>query len=303
MTWLVIHASSQRLSRISRRHLVRFLTIGAAPALVVCSPRRPSHLPSGGQDTRPVVVGIDAPAGADTRGVEWMKVTIPRVGSLRAAVARPQGVGPFRTLVLLHGTHGFAEEYVSLAQEISRHGILAVAACWFSGGTGLGTRFVTPIECPEAPPMPRAASADAIRTLDALVQAVRMLPDVRPDHLALFGHSRGGGAALHYVLGGGAVQAVVLNSAGYPHELTGRVGDLRVPILILHGTADGPADGGSALTRVEMARTFEASLRQAGKQVEAKYYEGGHNSIFSDSAQYHDEVQQIVAFLARELLD
>ena len=51
---------------------------------------------------------------------------------------------------------------------------------------------------------------------------------------------------------------------------------------MLHGTADSPADGGVAVTNIQMARDFEAKLRAAGKPVEAVYYEGGrHNDIFA----------------------
>jgi alpha-beta hydrolase superfamily lysophospholipase len=69
---------------------------------------------------------------------------------------------------------------------------------------------------------------------------------------------------------------------------------------MLHGTADSPADGGSAFSDVQMARTFEAALRRKQKPVEAKYYEGGrHNGIFEDGAQHDDEVERMIAFLQR----
>jgi len=148
--------------------------------------------------------------------------------------------------------------------------------------------------------MPNASSPEAMQTVDALVQAARTLPGARPDRVGLFGHSRGAGATLNYILGAGHVQAAVLNSGGYPNELADRAAQVKAPILILHGKADGPADGGSALTSVQMARDFEAALRRAGKPVEAMYYEGsGHNGIFTSPTQYDDEVKRIVAFLRR----
>jgi dipeptidyl aminopeptidase/acylaminoacyl peptidase len=141
-----------------------------------------------------------------------------------------------------------------------------------------------------------------MQTVGALVQAARGVPGARSDRIGLVGHSRGGGAALNYVLRQAGVQAVVLNSAGYPSQLADLVAELSASILILHGTADNPADGGSPLTNVQMARDFEAVLRRHGKSVEAMYYEGGgHNSIFTSSTQYDDEVQRIVAFLQRHL--
>jgi pimeloyl-ACP methyl ester carboxylesterase len=113
------------------------------------------------------------------------------------------------------------------------------------------------------------------------------------------GHSRGAGASLDYVLTHpGNVQAVILNSSGYPPEVTKRAPEFDVPILILHGTADSPADGGSSITNIEMARQFEAALRKANKQVGTKYYEGsGHNNLFIDATQLNDTVRRISAFL------
>ncbi len=254
-----------------------------------------------GPGSSPVVSTAGAPPGTEALAVDWVRVAVPRLGVLLAAVARPSGAGPFPTVVLLHGSHGFAHEYVRLAQDLSVGGVLAVAACWFRGATGSGARFVTPIACPEAPPVPGPSSAEAIQTLEALVQAARALPGTRPDRVGLFGHSRGGGLVLNYILRVGNVQAAVLNSAGYPSDLSPNV---KAPILMLHGTADSPADGGVAVTNIQMARDFEAKLRASGKSVEAVYYEGGrHNDIFSNPTQYRDEVQRVLAFLLHRLRD
>ena len=152
--------------------------------------------------------------------------------------------------------------------------------------------------------MPSASSPEAMQTVEALVQAARALPGARPDRVGLFGHSRGGGATLNYILREGDVHAAVLDSAGYPAELAAVASQVKAPILMLHGTADDPADGGSVVTSVRMARDFEAALRRAGKPVEAMYYEGArHNAIFTSSAQYRDEVQRMVAFFQRHLRD
>ncbi|ETX09321.1 dienelactone hydrolase family protein [Candidatus Entotheonella palauensis] len=250
----------------------------------------------------PIVSGASAPSGTETFAVQWVNVVTPGEGTMLAAVARPSGAGPFPSVLLLHGSHGFAQEYVQLAQELAEGGLLAIAACWFQGGRGAGVRFITPIGCPEAPPMPEASSPEAMRTVDSLVQAARTLTGARPDRIGLFGHSRGGGAALTYSLQGGNVQAVVLNSTGYPTELSDLVSQAKAPMLMLHGTADSPDDGGSAATHVQMARDFEARLREGGKPVQAVYYEGGrHNSIFASLTQRHDEVQQILTFFHRYL--
>jgi dienelactone hydrolase len=249
-------------------------------------------------DTQPVVSAALPPAGTERLPVQWMKVSAPGQGVMLLAVARPKGAGPFPAVLLLHGTHGFAQQYVQLAEDLARGGLLAVAACWFSGGGGGGSRFMTPIGCPDAPPVTGADSPDAIKRVATLLRAVRLLPRVQPDRVALFGHSRGGGAALHYVLTASDVRAAVLNSTGYPTGLSGRVSQITTPILMFHGARNDLADGGSALSNIQMARDFEASLRRAGKPVEFIYYEeGAHNTVFTNSAQYKDEVRRMLAFL------
>ncbi|WP_089941247.1 dienelactone hydrolase family protein [Candidatus Entotheonella palauensis] len=250
----------------------------------------------------PVVSAASAPPGCEALVVQWVQVATPGMGIMLAAVGRPPGPGPFPSVLLLHGSHGFAQEYVQLAQDLADGGLLAMAASWFQGGAGAGVRFITPISSPEAPPMPDASSLEAMRTVDSLIQAASTLPGAHPDRIGLFGHSRGGGAALNYSLQGGNVQAVALNSTGYPRQLTDRSAQVKTPILMLHGTADHPDDGGSAATNIQMARDFETALRGAGKRVEAVYYEGGrHNSIFTSSTQRHDEVQHVLAFFRRHL--
>jgi dipeptidyl aminopeptidase/acylaminoacyl peptidase len=276
--------------------------IGMLIALVCPVQHASTQTTQGGPGT-PTGVSIaeaEAPPGTETLAVQWVKVAAPNLGVMLAAVARPRGGGPFPTVVLLHGTHGFAHEYVRLAQDLASGGdVLAVAACWFRGSAGSGTQFITPIACPDGPPMSPAASPESLQALTALVQAVRTLPGARPDRIGLFGHSRGSAPIMSYIVRASDVRAAILNSAGYPAGLSTEV---KAPILILHGTADSPADGGVAVTNIQMARDFEAKLRAAGKPVEAVYYEGGrHNDIFTSSTQYRDEVQKMVTFLRRHL--
>jgi dienelactone hydrolase len=239
---------------------------------------------------------------ADT-AVQWFNVDGPESSTLRIAVARPTGSGPFPAVIILHGTHGFAREYVQLAHDLATLGIVGVAACWFSGRRGAGIQFITPLECPKAPPLPDDSEPNRFRvagaSIAALLQVVRSVPGVRADNVALLGHSRGGGAVLNYALADtGTIAALILNSTGYPAEVISRASMLRVPVLIMHGVADAPADGGSPRTAIAQARAFEAALRGFQKHVEVKYYEGGsHNEIFQNRVQYRDQVQRIAAFI------
>ena len=253
-------------------------------------------------DRLPVVSEVGRPPGVDALAVQWMQISSPDVGVLLTAVARQSGAGPFPSVLVLHGSHGFAQEYVRLALDLAGGGLIGIAACWFQGGGGAGYKFITPISCPQAPPMPNPSSPEAMRTVDALVHIARTLPGGRADRIGLFGHSRGGAAALNYLLVRDNVQAVVLNSSGYPRNWAELVSQAKAPILMLHGTADSSEDGGAPVTNVQMARDFEGKLREAGKPVEAFYYEGGrHNDIFKNGNQYSDEIQRIISFFRRHL--
>jgi dienelactone hydrolase len=268
-----------------------------------------------GAKSRPsgvALVPAAAPTGADTiAGVDWMRVALPAGGTVSAAVARPGTPGRHPVILILHGTHGFAREYVALARDLARAtGAVAVAACWFTGRRGAGTQFVTPIECPEAPPMPATGmTPEALAIVDALVEAARSLPDVRADRVALVGHSRGGVAALHYAFERGnasggigpALRGIVLNSTAYPPETLARASMLGVPTLVLHGTADSPAGGGSEMTAIGQARAFEAALAGTTKVHEVEYFEGaGHEALFTNIDQRARSVRRVAEFLRRQ---
>jgi dienelactone hydrolase len=176
---------------------------------------------AGGLQTPPIVTATEAPAGTETLRVKWVRVAVPKLGVMRAAVARPSGTGPFPAVLILHGTHGFARQYVEWANDLARGGFIAVAACWFSGGGGAGAYAVTPpIPCPEIPPLGSGDYPEAVQFVNALAEATRALPAVRADRLALVGHSRGGGAVLQYLLAGGNVQAAILHSSTMPYDRT-----------------------------------------------------------------------------------
>ena len=269
-----------------------------------CAHRLPSASADDGKSRTASVSQLPAPITSDS--VSWLHVKTDS-GVILATVARPSGAGPFPALIILHGTHGFAQEYVQMARDMARRGVLGIAACWFEGHRGVGTRYITPIDCPGGPPFVDATGLERFRlarqSLNALVAAVRTLPDVDENRVALFGHSRGGGAALDYVLlHTGIVKAMVLNSAGYPPEVTARANEVDVPVLLMHGTADSPAGGGSTFTNATMARSFEAALRKAGNVVEPIYYEGGgHETIFTVRSQYEDALQRITTSLRHRL--
>lgn len=270
-----------------------FLTAGT---LVSPGWQGPTQGTPRGVTMSPTVTATDAPAGTEALPVKWVSVAVPDLGVMRAAIARPSGTGPFPAVLVLHGTHGFARQYVEWANDLARGGFIAVAGCWFSGGGGAGASEVTPpIPC-EIPPL---GHPDSVQFVDALVQATRALPGVRADRLALVGHSRGAGeATLKYLLAKANVQAAVLHSSGYAGSPWQRAAEFSVPILLMHGTADSNGPN----SQFRLAREFEMALRANNKPVETAYCEGcGHNTFFTNPAQRDDELKEMTEFLRRHL--
>ena len=252
-------------------------------------------------DSSPVnvrVAEIEAPSGVEASSVQWLRFETLHSGTMLAAVARPNGKGPFPALLIAHGSHGFAPEYVHLAQEISRSGFITITACWFRGGVPDGGDVSAPIDCPQANPMPMGPSAEARAALADLVAATRLIPDVRSDRIAILGHSRGAGATVNYLEHGGNVRAAILNSSGYADEYITEAAKIQASILMLHGVRDTNAE----FTRIERAQRFAAALRAANVPVQTHFYpEGVHRGLFIDQTQHKDEVRRIVKFLRMEL--
>lgn len=279
---------------VDARKFTAIATFAALSATALAGCQNAPFISPGMSVTR----GPDAPGAS---GMFWRTIALTDGAVVQLAIARPQGQGPFPTVILLHGTHGFSQEYLGLAADLSNAGFLAIAPCWFAPGNGAGMSSITPIPCPAGTPgLTPNLSPESMQTLRAIMRAVRGLPDVRPGQVSLFGHSRGAGLALNYLIETGDADAVILNSSGYPENFAASAGRIASPVLMLHGEADDAADGGSPMTAVDMARSFEVAMRQAGKSLEAHYYPSGrHTGIFTDPAQRKDEMERIVAFLRK----
>jgi dienelactone hydrolase len=244
------------------------------------------------------VADTDSPAGLEALPVEWKRIETSRSGAMLAAVAKPRGMGPWPTLVIVHGSHGFAREYVHLAREIASQGFLVVAACWFHGSGEPGNPAVSaPIDCPDAIDMPPGPSEPARNAVADLVTAVRSLPDVRPDLIAIFGHSLGGGATANYLVHGGPAGAAILESSAYDDSYIADARHVRARVLVLQGLDDSTAE-----STPDGAKRFIEALRAAKLKPDSHFYKHGtHDGLFTDREQHDDTVRRIVAFLRKNL--
>ncbi len=240
------------------------------------------------------IAALLPPAPTGGAAHRWIEVPGPDRATLRAVAIWPEGTAAVPVVLVLHGTEGFLEQDVRLAEAFAQAGFLGVAGCWFAAD-----------ECPRAP-LFRGATLEAARTVRALMAAAGALPRARADHLGLFGHSRGALLALLVASTGRDVQAVVASSAQHVAQLRGprqvpmddlprdRVPTLAAPVLILHAVGD-------SITDVGHARDYERALREAGKAVEAHYYEAALHDLPFAAATRDDVLARAVRFFRRYL--
>jgi dienelactone hydrolase len=244
------------------------------------------------------VVSLGAPvasAAGPAPAVRWLDVDEPGGEKLRLAVAWPEGAAPAPVIVVLHGTEGFGEDHVHLAQAYATAGLVGVAGCWFAGR-----------ECPQGPPF-RGVTAEAIGHLRTVLATAGGLSRVRADRIGLFGHSRGATLALLAAGSGAPVHAIVASSAQFVPAYTATrrrvpidvapitlVSALHAPVLILHATRDDQVDARGA-------REYERALRDLGQPVEAHYYETDTHWLAFAPATRDDVLRRAIAFFRQYL--
>jgi dienelactone hydrolase len=242
-----------------------------------------------------LALALTSPALATDEGPRWIQVPAPTGEILRAAVVWPAGNGPAPVVLVLHGTEGFHEAHVHLAEAFARSGFIAVAGCWFAGE-----------DCPRGPAF-EGVTPQATRYVRALLAAARGVPRARTDHVGLFGHSRGGMLALLAASSGAEVQAVVASAAQLAPGLTATrrprpidvapvsvAARLTAPVLLLHSVDDPTTD-------VREVLAYERALRELGKPVEAYYYDASLHELAFAAPTRDDVLRRSVEFLVRYL--
>jgi dienelactone hydrolase len=251
------------------------------------------------------------PSGTEGLGASWYTVATPEGRTLLVAIydTRSSPAQPVPAIVVLHGTHGFARQYVEIAHDLSvQTGYVVAAGCWFNGvGQDADTADITPIRCSGGPEYV-GATQNAWPAVQALTEAVRQYAGSA--QLALFGHERGAEVALQLASSpdpsGSGVQAVVASSGIYstvprtpsydsPTPLS-LAESLAAPVLILHGQADTQA-------RFSNAALYYQRLQSLNKSAQCVVYPRfGHDAMLKTTpgdAQSHvfaDGVRRSASF-------
>jgi carboxymethylenebutenolidase len=212
---------------------------------------------------------VDAAVGGN-RIDAVTNTTIPGVNGapdVRAYVAKPQGEGPFPTVIMIHEFFGLNESIVGKADLLAEEGYLVIAPDTFRGST---TAWV-----------PRAIyqvistkSEDVNADLDSVYAWLGSQPDVDSSRTAIVGFCYGGRTSLTYSLHNNQLAATVI-FYGSPETDAATLQKLPGPVLGIFGGADQSIP-------VEEVDAFDAALTEAGVPHEITIYEGQPHAFVED---------------------
>ena len=209
-----------------------------------------------------------------------------------AYVARPQGSGPFPTVIMVHEFYGLNESIVSKAEGLAEEGYFVVAPDTFRGST---TAWIPRAIFQVITNDPNQVNQD----LDTVYAWLETHPEVDSERIAVLGFCYGGRTSLNYSLHNNRLAATVIfygSPETDPQVLQGLPG----PVLGIFGGADNSIS-------INEVMDFEAGLVKAGIDNEISIYEGQPHAFLTDMESIRDggaqgqAWAQMLAFLERNL--
>lgn len=221
--------------------------------------------------------------------------TIPGVNGgpdVRAYVAKPEGEGPFPTVIMIHEFYGLREAIVGKADLLAQEGYLVIAPDTFRGST---TSLIPRAIYQVITTKPEDVNADLV----SVYAWLESQPDVDAKRIAIAGFCYGGRSSLAYSLHNNKLAATVI-FYGSPVTDVAVLKTLPGPVLGIFGGADQSIP-------VEEVTAFDEALTEANVQHEITIYDGQpHAFVEGVEGIKSDEVQgaawaQMLAFLETNL--
>ncbi len=153
----------------------------------------------------PLSIFVDSLLGAD-RLDKLVNTTIPGVNGgpdVRAYVARPQGEGPFPTVIMIHEFYGLRESIIGKADLLAQEGYLVIAPDTFRGAT---TSWIPRAIYQVVSTKPEDVNAD----LDLIYAWLETQSDMDANRIAIAGFCYGGRTSLVYSLHNNKLAATVI---------------------------------------------------------------------------------------------
>lgn len=178
---------------------------------------------------------------------------------VRAYVAKPDGEGPFPTVIMIHEFYGLRESVVGKADFLAKEGYLVIAPDTFRGSS---TSWIPRAIYQVINTKPEDVNAD----LDSVYAWLEAQPDVDSDRITILGFCYGGRTSLVYSLHNNKLAATVI-FYGSPETDPEVLKALPGPVLGIFGGADQSIS-------VEEVNQFDEALTTADIQHEITVYDG-----------------------------
>lgn len=225
---------------------------------------------------------VDAQAiTTDTAGIEVGEIKIPvEDGGLPGYYARPQGAGPFPTVLVIEEIFGVHEHIADLCRRLAKLGYLAVAPELYARIANLEAMTDAAVIVRDV--ISKAPDATVLSDLDsAATWAAANGGD--PARLAVTGFCRGGRATWFYAAHNPNLKAAVAwygpvvspTSPIQPKTVEDIAADLKCPLLGLYGGKDGSIKESDVRAAADKAAA-------AGKTVEIVYYPDAPHGFNAD---------------------
>jgi carboxymethylenebutenolidase len=213
---------------------------------------------------------VDYAIGGD-RLAAVMNRTIPGANGgpdIRAYVAKPEGSGPFPTVIMIHEFFGLNESIVSKADLLAQEGYLVIAPDTFRGST---TTWIPRAIYQVISARPENVNSD----LDSVYAWLGSQPEVDSDRIAIAGFCYGGRTSLGYSLHNNQLAATVI-FYGSPETDVETLRKLPGPVLGIFGGADQSIP-------VEDVKAFDEALTEAAIPHEITVYDGQPHAFVHDA--------------------
>jgi carboxymethylenebutenolidase len=214
-------------------------------------------------------VAVDYAVGGD-RLMSLANTIIPGSGGepdVLAYVAKPEGEGPFPTVIMIHEFFGLNESIIGKAEGLADEGYYVVAPDTFRGST---TSWI-----PRAIYQVISTPQDRVNAdLDSVYGWLESQPEVDGMRIAIAGFCYGGRVSLLYSLHNHRLAATVV-FYGSPETDPEELKNLPGPLLGIFGGAD-------VSISQEDINAFENGLQVAGVPHEIAVYEGQPHAFVTD---------------------
>lgn len=219
----------------------------------------------------PASIFVDSLLGAE-RLDKLVNTTVPGANGgpdVRAYVARPQGEGPFPTVIMIHEFYGLRESIIGKADLLAEEGYLVIAPDTFRGAS---TSWIPRAIYQVINTKPEDVNAD----LDSIYAWLETQSDVDPSRIAIAGFCYGGRTSLTYSLHNNKLAATVV-FYGSPETDPAVLKNLPGPLLGIFGGADQSIP-------VEEVEAFDKALSEAGVTHTVLIYEDQPHAFVEDVA-------------------